>query len=123
MATMTMDKTDNLEELRRQYAKLRRNALYGATREAWNHAVTTLALRRAKKAGLVEPTAEIWVASARDAVVECEYCGGSGRYSWGPVTNGKPAHTGDCYRCTGKGVQDQEDFTRNWAYDRHRKVI
>jgi hypothetical protein len=109
----TMDATGNLEELREQFRKYRRRALYGATREAWDHAVTTLALRRAKKIGLVEPSAEIWVASARDAVVECDYCGGSGRYYRGAVVNGKPTHGGDCYRCEGKGQQNQEDFMRN----------
>jgi hypothetical protein len=28
-------------------------------------------------------------------------------------------HSGPCYRCEGKGRQDQDDFCRNRTYDRH----
>jgi hypothetical protein len=122
MATATMDETDNLEELREQYRKLRRNAKYGADMEVWDAAVADLAVRRARKAGLMEPTPEMWIAAAEDVTVECEQCHGSGMFYWGAVVNGKPTHGGPCFRCAGAGRQGPADFARNQCYDGHRKV-
>ena len=34
---------------------------------------------------------------------KCWRCGGTGRYAWGAIVNGKPTHEGDCYRCVGGG--------------------
>ena len=50
----------------------------------------------------------------------CEKCGGTGRYGWGAVVNGKPSHSGECFACEGKGHQTDADRRRNWSYWRYR---
>lgn len=53
----------------------------------------------------------------------CENCYGSGVYRWGACINGKPpVHSGPCFRCEGKGYQNDADRRRNFGYDNHRKV-
>jgi hypothetical protein len=51
----------------------------------------------------------------------CERCQGSGQYRYVSKATGKPAG-GECYRCGGKGWQDESDRRRNAAYDRHAIV-
>lgn len=121
MATATEE--TGIEGLRREYARLRRNAKWGADMAEWDEAVATLAVRMARKAGRMEPTPEEWVRAAERVTVECIQCHGSGMFSWGAVVNGKVTHSGPCYRCEGHGRQGQDDFVRNWAYDQHRKVL
>jgi len=36
---------------------------------------------------------------------------------WGAIVNGQPTHSGTCFRCGGKGWQDESDKRRNWGYD------
>ena len=50
----------------------------------------------------------------------CAKCGGTGTYSWGVVTNGKPSRSGSCNSCSGKGHQTREDIQRNESYNRHK---
>jgi DnaJ-class molecular chaperone len=50
----------------------------------------------------------------------CPKCRGTGTYSWGAVTNGKPAHQGPCHSCRGTGRQSRSDIHRNYAYNRHK---
>ena len=49
--------------------------------------------------------------------VDCDRCGGTGRYRWGAIVNGKATHEGPCYRCEGKGKQTVADQKRNYGYD------
>jgi hypothetical protein len=58
-------------------------------------------------------------AAAKPENETCERCSGKGSYSWGTVTNGVPAHTGECFRCKGKGFQTPADRRRNRYYDNH----
>lgn len=106
--------------MREIFEELRRNALYGASELEWLAEVVALLpkLEKGKR-----HTAEQMVEAARKATVRCHDCRGTGVYCWGAVVNGKPTHTGPCFRCCGKGRQGQEDFKRNWGYDNfHRKV-
>ena len=48
---------------------------------------------------------------------KCLDCGGSGVWVMGPITNGVPARSGECYRCKGKGYQTAADVRRNRYYD------
>ena len=54
---------------------------------------------------------------------KCADCGGSGRWVMGPITNGKPAREGQCFRCQGKGWQSPADVRRNRYYDNHVRRI
>jgi hypothetical protein len=125
MATATMDKTDKqgLEELRRRYRRLRKNAAYSADLAVWDREVGVRAARLARKAGLPTIPPALWVEAAESTTVECEQCHGSGIFGWGAVVNGKVTHSGPCFRCAGAGRQGQSDFVRNRVYDGHRKVL
>ncbi len=55
----------------------------------------------------------------RSSPDRCERCSGTGRFVRGTL-NGRPAGPGgECFRCLGKGYQDESDRTRNAAFDRH----
>ncbi len=115
MATATLDlDTMTTEELRAEFVKLRKIASYGVSREEWMDAVT---FRLSEN-----PSPADWVHAAQTAVTECDRCSGTGIYVWGAIVNGQPSHTGHCYRCEGKGYQGQDDYRRNWGYDRHAIV-
>jgi hypothetical protein len=121
-ATTTYEEIDpetmTTEELRKEFAMLRRNAGVAASRDEWMDQVK-MELRRV---GGSPPSPADWVRAARVARVECDRCYGSGEYHWGPVVNGKTSHSGPCHRCQGTGVQGQDDFRRNWGYDRYAVV-
>jgi hypothetical protein len=69
-----------------------------------------------------------WITEKRDpknAKLPCDGCPGNGVYHGsGYVENGKfRGFTGTCFRCEGKGFQNEADRKRNWGYDNfHRKV-
>ena len=50
----------------------------------------------------------------------CAKCRGTGIYSWGTVTNGKPAHSGTCFSCRGTGRQSAKQIRRNHTYNKHK---
>jgi len=60
-----------------------------------------------------------WVVAIRTARGICPKCHGSGSYSWGACINGKMSHSGECFRCEGKGHVDVSDCRRNRGYDGH----
>ena len=112
----------DVKELRAEFDRLMRNSGVAATRQEWLAAVRVLAL---KASGGAEPTPEQWVDAAKKATVSCWSCSGKGiYYGRGYVENGVfKGFTGPCFRCGGKGHQNQDDFTRNWGYDNfHRRV-
>lgn len=104
-------------ELRAEYTTLRRNAGWVATRAEFLDACKRGL--RARKIAPKDATPGDWVKVARSATFECDRCGGSGLYHWGACVNGKMSHSGDCYRCQGKGVQDQDDMRRNYGHTMH----
>lgn len=99
--------------LRFRFKQLKANALYNASEAEWMAEVTKLAGS--------QPTPEKWVEAAEKATTKCDRCH-NGVYSWGACVNGSMQHSAPCFRCQGKGRQNQADYTRNIAYDRHRKV-
>ncbi len=111
--------TVNVGQLREQFLRLKRNAMYCASEAEWMAEVVKLA--KALSGG-EEPTPEQWVLAAQRATVKCDRCK-DGRYYWGAVINGTPSKSGPCFRCGGTGRQGQEDFARNWGYDNNRSVI
>lgn len=50
----------------------------------------------------------------------CCKCQGTGTYSWGATTNGKPAQSGTCFSCRGTGRQSRSDIGRNKTYNRYK---
>ena len=102
----------DIQSLRKEYARLRRNALYIMSKEEFEAQI--------EKANPQTP--EEYVAAAKKVRVKCRRCR-NGIYYWGACVNGKMTHSGACFRCEGKGYQDQEDAVRNWAYDQHIKVF
>lgn len=112
----------NIEALREEFTKLRRNALYGMTAEAFDKRCKILAEQYAGAGNT--PTPEQWVKAAADVTTTCPECKGSGVYKWGACINGVMQHSGPCFRCACKGYQGQVDFTRNWGYDNfHRRIV
>jgi hypothetical protein len=57
---------------------------------------------------------DVPVAAAKNAftTLDCTYCGTTGIYA----PNGGP-----CFRCKGKGFQDEADQKRNYGYDLHHR--
>ena len=64
-------------------------------------------------------TPEEWVKAAKAALFLCRRCAGTGAYITG-MLNGQPTGPGGrCFRCEGKGVQNDTDVLRNRAYDEY----
>lgn len=63
-------------------------------------------------------TPEQWVAAAKAARIPCRRCCGTGDFIT-MTENGVPKGPGGvCYRCAGKGWQDDADSVRNAVADR-----
>lgn len=103
-------------ELRAEFAKLRKAALYIASEAEWMEAVKALLPKDGN------PTPEQWVEAARKARTKCHTCR-NGRYSWGTCNNGVMSNFGPCFRCNGTGFQGHEDYKRNQYYDNHRRIF
>ncbi len=106
MATATM--TTNIEADRKRFREIQNHASFVVGKAAFRNAVSAILP--------ANPTSEDWVYAAETARVTCPKCHGTGWYSWGGTVNGKPVHVGECYQCSGTGVQDAEDFARNHYY-------
>ena len=98
----------DVEELRAVYAFYLRAAEYGAGK------VETV--RQLEMAGPTTPLE--WIKAIKAITVKCDRCT-NGTYYWGAVVNGRPTHSGECFRCEGKGYQNMSDFRRNRGYDNH----
>jgi hypothetical protein len=103
--------------LRKKYADCQAKGQYNAG-DKWDEAVKAYA---AKHYGQ-NPTPEQWVEAAEKATTKCDHCT-NGTYYWGASVNGKMTNAAPCYRCQGKGHQNQADYGRNRCYDSHRRVV
>lgn len=114
-----MDTDFDLAELRREYRRIRAAACFDYDRSEWEAAVAAEAERLA---GGSEPLASHWLDAAATIELPCRRCCGTGVYHWGGTVNGKPVHSGPCYRCEGKGRQGLADWFRNSRYTRYAIV-
>ena len=75
------------------------------------------AVDAAIKAAKVKRTPSAFVKYAERVRFTCKRCAGTGVFVTA-VVNGKPTGPGgDCFRCGGKGTQDDADRRRNYVYD------
>jgi len=67
----------------------------------------------------LELTPERCCAAAQIVTFMCRRCAGTGQFIT-MVENGQPKGPGGiCFRCQGKGVQDDKDVRRNEYHDQH----
>jgi len=105
----------NHDELRKLYKKIR------ARSQARTPAEFDAAVLKALE-GKVNPTPGEYVAAAQRVRLKCRRCSGTGAFIT-YVENGIPKGPGGpCYRCAGKGVQDDADARRNYGADMHQRV-
>jgi hypothetical protein len=100
-----------INQLRNEFKILQRNATYHVSLDVWREAVNKLLPEN--------PSPADWVEAAKKATTKCGRCNGTGQYQWGACVNGKMTHSATCFRCEGKGYQDQEDYARNYGYDNY----
>jgi|SRR6185436_9213770 len=92
-----------------------------------SHAATRQEFLQACQAYLKEyklpETPDNWVHAAKTCRIHCRRCDGTGMFITG-MSNGQPIGPGGpCYRCNGKGWQNDADARRNFGADMHQKVI
>lgn len=110
MVARKATESSTVEECRREYRKIRMMS-EANTAEQFDAAV------RAELEGATEPTAYAWVVAARRVSFPCRRCSGTGRFVT-YVENGIARGPGGaCFRCGGKGIQDDGDVTRNAWHD------
>ncbi len=109
-----MTNANNIDECRQQYATIRDRSQALSTK-AFDAKVKAEMVKR----GITDPTPAQWVSVAATTCFACKRCGGSGKFTtW--VLNGVPQGPGgDCYRCAGKGYQNDADARRNYGADMH----
>lgn len=60
-----------------------------------------------------------WVEAAREVRFLCKRCAGTGMFIT-MVENGQPKGPGgECFRCQGRGTQNDHDVRRNEVHDQH----
>lgn len=78
-----------------------------------------LAAVAAKLVKFPNPKPVQYVRAAMLVAFHCRRCAGTGRFITGSM-NGKPTGPGGaCFRCDGKGEQNDADCVRNDCHDRH----
>ena len=108
----------SLAELRAEFRILKRNAMHEAAESEWMAKVEKNA-RALAEGDEPEPCEWVDSTSASRVFTTCGKCRGAGVYCWGAVINGRPTHTGECFRCGGKGYQNQSDYRRNFGHDNY----
>lgn len=116
LTTDTMQ-TRTLTKLRREYAKIR-------TRSHCHDAVEFDAAVKAYMAEhAMAETPELFLRAARLVTFPCRRCAGTGAFIT-YVENGQPKGPGGvCFRCAGKGRQNDRDARRNYGADMHQRVF
>lgn len=96
----------NINELREKYLAIATRSLASSLSE-FNAAV----------ARFQPKTPEEFVAAARKVSFRCETCLGTGEYITYIENKIPKGPGGPCFRCQGKGNQNDNDRRRNWGYD------
>lgn len=104
--------TSNVNALRAEFKRMARRS------HVENHQEFIAAVRVSLGAKAETATPEQWVSAARALRVPCRRCAGTGDFIT-MVENGIPKGPGGvCYRCAGKGWQNDADAARNAMADR-----
>lgn len=103
----------NLREARMIYAKIQARSEARGVAE-FNAAV--LSKLNGLPLVLVPPT--FWVSVAGTVGFPCRRCAGTGQFITYVENNRPKGPGGICYRCEGKGWQDDGDVMRNLTFDR-----
>lgn len=106
-----------IEEMREEFKKIRERAHY-------EHSFTDKEYLEKcsnylKQKGIIPEVAspEQWLKAAENIEFGCGRCARTGRFIT-YVENGVPKGPGgECFRCGGKGYQNDSDHRRNWGYD------
>lgn len=98
-------------DLRAQYRAIRRRS-HAEDKKVFDSTVKALMAKQ----GLL-PTPENFVLAAESVTFPCRRCSGTGKFVT-YVENGIPKGPGgDCFRCNGRGYQDDADARRNFGAD------
>ncbi len=112
----------DLEQAREEYRRIRARAWQCAEKSEFDAKVSeSVGLGFGTEEGSVE-RARKWVLAARVARFTCRRCGGTGRFITGSLNGELVGPGGPCYRCEGKGWQDDSDARRNYGADIHQRV-
>jgi len=106
--------TDDIMTIKRAYHRVQKRSL-AKTPAEFNAAVASRLLNSNIAPDTAKP--DEWLKAARLVGFTCRRCAGTGQYIT-QVVNGKPTGPGGiCYRCDGKGWQNDRDRRRNYGYD------
>lgn len=112
--------TSDIQLARETYVAIRRKLIWsaGVTAKQFDDAARSFLSGK----GVAAPAPADWVIAAREALVRCGRCAGTGMFVT-RVENGEPKGPGGaCYRCGGKGLQNEADARRNNYHDIHQIV-
>lgn len=106
-----------VDELRSEYKFIRQRSEADGP-EAFDAAVKKLLADKK----IENPSPAQYVKAARLVRFKCGRCGGTGRFITGSLNGQLVGPGGHCYRCAGKGTQDDADVRRNFGADNHQIV-
>lgn len=113
---MTKATKDETYETKAKYARIMKRSL-AKTPAEFNAAVASRLLDHNITPAEADP--KDWLKAAAITGFKCRRCAGTGQFIT-MVKNGKPTGPGGiCYRCNGKGWQNDADRRRNFGYDNH----
>jgi len=116
MANETTKTNDDVMKIKRAYHRVQKRSL-AKTPAEFNAAVASRLLDH--NISPEEATPEQWLTAAKRVGFKCARCAGTGQFIT-MVENGKPKGPGGiCYRCDGKGWQNDQDRRRNYGYDNY----
>ena len=106
-----------LDKLREYYRKIRsRSEAY--TKKQFDDAVRLYLVEHCVPLLGENDIAKAYVMAAREVMFMCRRCAGTGSFIT-MVENGQPKGPGGiCFRCAGKGLQNDHDVRRNEEHDK-----
>lgn len=113
----------SIEEIRQEYADLRRMFLKWFGKDEVDAAIRTNMAKLMVAKNKKQASPELWLEAIKKTTMPCDHCDGSGQYRWGACVNGKMTHSGPCFRCKGKGRMSAADCARTATYHNHLRVF